>query len=304
VPPIKFGNNDIFIGYMTTNYTLTEGNDALNKVLLMMRYDLGKTLSENVIQEQDTAFTRQLDKDYSTVKGAEKRLNAFTSEERHTIIQIAAFGSLFIPVVGPLISLGLDVADATLYASEGDNYQAGLTLAFSLIPGAQLVSKIPAVKQLGKKGLITLLKKAQIPKVSSKLTELEKTALEQITKNSKWIKLTAMVEASKKLLKSMFGKYTIVKILTVVIKFLSSIGVSLSKVGLQIGGVWMSYDYLAKKLGIIDGSKIDQKFVDKLNFEYKKNPDIINKQIEQSVGKNLTDEEKNKQWLIAFNQNK
>lgn len=34
---------------MNTTYTLTEGNDALNRVLLMMRYDLTKTLSEQKI---------------------------------------------------------------------------------------------------------------------------------------------------------------------------------------------------------------------------------------------------------------
>ena len=34
---------------MNATYTLTEGNDALNRVLLMMRYDLTKTLSEQKI---------------------------------------------------------------------------------------------------------------------------------------------------------------------------------------------------------------------------------------------------------------
>ena len=39
---------------MNSTYSLTEGNDALNRVLLMMRYQLGKTLNENVevISEQ------------------------------------------------------------------------------------------------------------------------------------------------------------------------------------------------------------------------------------------------------------
>jgi len=49
---------------MNTTYTLTEGNDALNRVLLMMRYDLGKTLDENVILEQsDSRFETQYNKD-------------------------------------------------------------------------------------------------------------------------------------------------------------------------------------------------------------------------------------------------
>lgn len=38
---------------MNSTYTLNEGNDALNRVLLMMRYDLSKTLSENIVVEQD-----------------------------------------------------------------------------------------------------------------------------------------------------------------------------------------------------------------------------------------------------------
>lgn len=37
---------------MNATYTLTEGNEALNRVLLMMRYDLNKTLVENVVLEQ------------------------------------------------------------------------------------------------------------------------------------------------------------------------------------------------------------------------------------------------------------
>jgi uncharacterized protein YnzC (UPF0291/DUF896 family) len=39
---------------MNTSYTLTEGNDALNRVLLMMQYELGKTLDEqNIPTDKD-----------------------------------------------------------------------------------------------------------------------------------------------------------------------------------------------------------------------------------------------------------
>jgi hypothetical protein len=55
---------------MNTTYTLTEGNDALNRVLLMMNYDMGKTLSENVILEQpeekfDTPYNKSLMRKYN-----------------------------------------------------------------------------------------------------------------------------------------------------------------------------------------------------------------------------------------------
>ena len=49
---------------MNSTYTLNEGNDALNRVLLMMRYDLSKTLSENIVVEQpDSRFETQYNKD-------------------------------------------------------------------------------------------------------------------------------------------------------------------------------------------------------------------------------------------------
>ncbi len=55
---------------MNATYTLTEGNDALNRVLLMMRYELGKTLDENVISEQpdekfDTPYNKELMRKYN-----------------------------------------------------------------------------------------------------------------------------------------------------------------------------------------------------------------------------------------------
>jgi hypothetical protein len=47
---------------MTTTYSINEGNDALNRVLLMMRYELGKTLGENLISEQ--VYTKTTDGNY------------------------------------------------------------------------------------------------------------------------------------------------------------------------------------------------------------------------------------------------
>ena len=56
---------------MNTTYTLTEGNDALNRVLLMMQYDLSKTLSENIVSEQK----KPTDKDLKKFKDNERYNN-------------------------------------------------------------------------------------------------------------------------------------------------------------------------------------------------------------------------------------
>jgi hypothetical protein len=59
---------------MNATYTLTEGNDALNRVLLMMRYDMGKTLDENVITEQ--VYTKTNDGNYELKVGPFKGVDA------------------------------------------------------------------------------------------------------------------------------------------------------------------------------------------------------------------------------------
>ena len=59
---------------MNSTYTLTEGNDALNRVLLMMRYELGKTLDENVITEQ--VYTKTNDGNYELKVGPWKGVDA------------------------------------------------------------------------------------------------------------------------------------------------------------------------------------------------------------------------------------
>lgn len=69
---------------MNTTYTLTEGNDALNRVLLMMRYELGKTLEEQKIPtdddikkyqrgEYENATRKYVDKTATTFKGVDGR---------------------------------------------------------------------------------------------------------------------------------------------------------------------------------------------------------------------------------------
>ena len=128
----------------------------------------------------------------------------FIDEHKHGLIDIAAIGFLLLGPVGAAISLGLELANSALYLSEDDPYMAGFSLAFALIPGGEMIAKIPAVKKLGRDGLAKLLKKARIQDAKFTKTELE--ALEQINKNKKWLKLTAAKEASKILVQSTFKK--------------------------------------------------------------------------------------------------
>jgi hypothetical protein len=322
---------------MKQKYTLIEGNDALNKTLLMMRYDVSKTLNENLVSEQTqnnkNSFFLQnqpTNKKPSNKKGiihsikpdmgeigdlgdinkvrylkkAEspttfEDVGKFIYDNRHGLIDIAAVGTAIIPLVGPFISLGLELGNAALYASEGDKYTAGLATAFALIPGGQLIRRIPAIKKLGRNGMAKLLKKVRNPKLAKTLSEIEKEVLESINKNSKWAKLTAAQQLSKKM-----AYYTISKIkLPQLVKLVYSLSkkypntYNITSIGLQIGGIWYSYDKLAEIYGIkpkspkTDKENKTQPTPKELESEFNKNKN--EDEIIKVLTGGLTDEEKN-----------
>jgi len=194
-------------------------------------------------KKDGTLDTEKYQKDMSSVY-------EFVDEYKHGLIDIAAIGALFIPVVGPALSLGLELANSSLYFSEDDPYKGGFALAFALIPGGEMIAKIPAVKKLGKEGLQKLLKKAKIQNAKFSKTELE--ALEQINKNKKWLTLTAAKQASKLMVESTFKKLSLPQIVRGMyyLSLKHPTKFNIAKMGLIIGGVWYSYEKLAEIFGI------------------------------------------------------
>jgi hypothetical protein len=121
----------------------------------------------NTLWEQETVFTRQLDRQYSTYAGAQKAnadnkklVNDIINMDPHTRNMILSIGALLIPYVGPALSTGIELYDAKMYYDEGDTKSAGLSIMFALIPViGPLAKKIPGVKQLGSKGMSLLAEK-------------------------------------------------------------------------------------------------------------------------------------------------
>jgi hypothetical protein len=68
------------------------------------------------------------------MSGSKKQMDYVHSIDPHTVMTIAAFGTAFIPLVGPFISSGIAMADAAMYYKQGDTKTAGLVGLFSLIP--------------------------------------------------------------------------------------------------------------------------------------------------------------------------
>ncbi len=251
--------------------------DLLNEIKVKMFYDPSKTLSEQ------TAYERQLDRIFSKPETAEKYLEDI-GKYKHEIIQISSLASLFIPLIGPLISLGLELADSALYASEGDKYMAGLALAFSLIPFGELVGKIPAVEKLGRDGLSNLLKKTR---TKSKLSKDEVEALKGLAKETQWLKSSM----TKKLLYRIIVELPLSKLTKLVYllskKFPKTF--KLSQIVLQIAGINIAFDKLAQYYGIIPNKLTDseKKNIKKIESQY--NPEKSGKTVTNYIDAKLNE---------------
>jgi hypothetical protein len=108
---------------------------------------------ENRVLSEQMSWYQGYDKD-------RRMAEDWYKQNAHIVNNVLQIGSLFIPVIGPLITAGIGLADAAVYAKEGRTTEAGIVAAFSLIPGmASVVTKIPGVKQLGQKGMTALATK-------------------------------------------------------------------------------------------------------------------------------------------------
>lgn len=104
----------------------------------------------------------------------------------HNLATVFSIATAFIPVVGPFISGGIQLADAALYYNKGDTKSAGMSAMFAIIPViGPLVSKIPGAKQLGAKGMQMLASK--LSKGGQGLTTVEKEVVDGIVQNKELV---------------------------------------------------------------------------------------------------------------------
>jgi RNAse (barnase) inhibitor barstar len=158
---------------MNLKYNLIEGNDAVSRAILMMKYDLTKTLTENIVLEQSdylmdkrgnamlNAAGIRSDKDYKYVDkfiddadlfGTESFLKQIWTNWDHETasyieLGLTASGMLIsstgigAPVGAILIGAGtlVGIADAMKYYEENRPYMGTMMLALQLIPGTELL---------------------------------------------------------------------------------------------------------------------------------------------------------------------
>ena len=96
------------------------------------------------------------------------------------ILEIGLWLATPVCPVCPFLAVGVGMADATVYAKEGDYATGGLVAALSILPGlVSIVKKIPGVKSLGKEGMRNLATKITSMSKGQKvtLTNTEKTVV-------------------------------------------------------------------------------------------------------------------------------
>ena len=125
-----------------------------------------RSLWINTYSGQEEDFTKN-------IKPSADGIETIKSWDTHDYLMFAQIATFFIPVVGPWISLGLNVADAGLFLSEGEEEMAALTL------GLGLLFDVPGIaQQLAGKG-VSKLTNDEIRNVSRHLLENNASALTQ-----------------------------------------------------------------------------------------------------------------------------
>jgi hypothetical protein len=232
---------------MELKYNLMEGNDAVSRSILMMKYDLTKTLTENIISEQsvltDYMIRHYMSQFYNWLK-------TFDTHDWLTVIEVSAM--IAATVSGPFapIFLGIGGAaaayDSYLYFKDGDPYLGTIMAALSLIPGGIVKGIFKSSKVLQKRGvdgLINLIKKY---KSGAKMTKEQLKDLAtfgvEFAKKSSQVKGVMSKEFSKGLLASLSKKSP--KFLANFLLGLTKLGLDLSKMVFSIGGTVYGFDQI------------------------------------------------------------
>lgn len=187
-----------------------------------------------------------LDDIYSLDLNDWEKLNDLT--DPHNVLMAASILSLFVPLVGPALSLGFDLVDSWLYFKEGDKYMGGLMLAFTLIP----ISRIPGLRKIGKSAAEKLLKKLKVNPMDPTLyTKEELEALRELFENTGVVQKLLDKELCQIMIKKTLTKIGPRNFLAAIYKASrkNPTMFNISKFVLEVGGIWYTYDKLAKIYG-------------------------------------------------------
>jgi hypothetical protein len=205
------------------------------------------------------------------VADAVKWLAEFVYENRHELLMLVSIGALFIPVVGPLLSLSADLADTALYVGEKEYYTAGLTAIFALVPGNQLLKKFinknpQFVNKLSK--MLKLSESGQVTKkyIMENFNQNELEWIKNIQENASKLTYDAAKNASIQAARNILPKTKLGVLINWYKKYPTV--TSILGQGITLGGIWYSWSKLSKMWGV--SNETDRKLETQYNEKSKK----------------------------------
>ena len=260
----------------------------IQEINRLMNYDRSKSLLE-----QDTMFTRNLDRIYSKPESAKKYMNDL-HKDIHVILPVFAALTFWLPPV----SLMFELADAGIYYAEGDKEMAGIALAFSIIPFGELIRWVPGVKQFSTKWLIRALQKSKSGKALSKW---EQQAVKEVIDNGRQIARVTQRRFLRLVLSRKYKSLSLVDKIGIMYKiFRTYKGSKLLSLGLQVGGIYYTYKKLGEIFGFLDSPPNTEEIQNIESNWVQDNTDEISEEIENLLF-DLSDEERDKAINEFFN---
>jgi hypothetical protein len=281
-----------------------------DKILYLLNYNVSKTTFENtnnfILEQkkwyQNPGFEKYAPTDYEKreLEKSESQLSYFANKY-HSAIDIMSLVSSFLGPWGRLVSLGLEATNAYLYHKEGKDIEAGLRIAFSMIPAKSLIwESVPAVKKYGIKFFENILLKST---KSGVITKTEREALDELMKSSKYIANAATKELYKKALIQVFKNYRLVDI----IKFLWLLTKKYPKLkfALDFSFVFFGIPYtwykIANYYGITNKNTEDKTKTKKFEIEFEKDKKYIIEGIAENVADTVSTNLTQKQFEDYYN---
>jgi hypothetical protein len=229
-----------------------------------------------------------------------KQAQDFWNEYYHEILLVIEIISSFIGPWGWLISMGVGLLNSTLYATEGEYYQAGVSAIFSIMPGVfKLAGKAPQLVELmgklGAKGMTKLA--AKLSSKSPKFLPIEKQILKGLVGAKGLIKSAfneaARIQTRKVALQAAlkmkgtesvvagFGKLTAKDKIAI---YLANGTVSLAELAITLGKYNMAIDFATE--GIWD--KIYEQYIQNTEIEQAGHKAILEYWKQQNPSKSPT----------------
>ena len=285
----------------------------IQEISRLMNYDRSKTLLEQSefamdrrygISKRNARALNMTDAEYEKEINNSEETAKFIYEYRHGILDALAIGTFFIPVVGPFISLGIEVGNAALYYNEGDKEMAALAAAFALIPAGELIRNIPGVKKYGRNVIVRAFQKANSGKALSKA---DQEILEAVAENSKKIGRLAKRGALRKILNEGFKKLSLKEKVLVLHKLVRTVpgfgsqaagSVGLGTLAIQSAGIMITIPKLFQIYGL-DGSDPDTEAIAALESAWgSANDEELNESLEGAF--NLLPEDERDEAVAQF----